>query len=121
MLIRKIVERLLRCEIHFFFFFFLFFFFFFFWLDCIEIPINGGESEFSSEEFFRSNNITVSGISLVESTLLFSIKAIHFKPNGPLNSPDCYFFDLKLLFDNQGCCNVPYLLSQVITIFFNIH
>lgn len=70
--------------------------------ECIEIPINGGESEFSSEEFFRENNITVSGISLVEATLMFSIKAIHFKPNGPLNSPDCYFFDLKLLFDNQG-------------------
>jgi hypothetical protein len=71
-------------------------------IECIEIPINGGESEFSSEEFFREKNITVSGISLVEATLMFSIKAIHFKPNGPLNSPDCYFFDLKLLFDNQG-------------------
>ena len=60
------------------------------------------EPDFKSEEFFRAHGLTVSGLSLVESALLFSIKAIHLKPNGPLNSPDCYAFDLRLVFDNQG-------------------
>lgn len=68
----------------------------------MEIPIDKGTSSFNSENFLRQNNLTVSGLSLVEATLLFSIKAIHFKPNGPLNGPDCYTFDLKLDFNNQG-------------------
>ncbi len=68
----------------------------------MEIPIDGDMSSFKSEDFLREQNITVSGLSLVEATLMFSIKAIHFKPNGPLNGPDCYTFDLQLLFNNQG-------------------
>lgn len=70
--------------------------------ECVEIPIDADMSAFSSEDFLRQKNITVNGISLVEATLLFSIKSIHFKPNGPLNGPDCYSFDLALLFNNQG-------------------
>ena len=59
-------------------------------------------SNFSSEAFLRDHNVPVSGSSLVEAVLLFSVKAVHFKPNGPVNSPDCYLFDLELAFDNQG-------------------
>lgn len=59
-------------------------------------------SSFKSEDFLASNNVTVNGLSLVEAELSFSIKAIHFKPNGPTNSPDCYLFDLRIVFDNQG-------------------
>lgn len=68
----------------------------------MEIPIDADVSAFKSEDFLREKNITVSGLSLVEATLMFSIKAIHFKPNGPLNGPDCYSFDLGLVFNNQG-------------------
>ncbi|XP_046652734.1 mucolipin-3-like [Daphnia pulicaria] len=70
--------------------------------ECVEIPIDADVSAFKSEDFLREKNITVSGLSLVEATLMFSIKAIHFKPNGPLNGPDCYSFDLGLVFNNQG-------------------
>lgn len=59
-------------------------------------------SNFTSENFLNEQNMTISGLSLVEATLMFSIKAIHFKPNGPLNGPDCYTFDLRLVFNNQG-------------------
>lgn len=68
----------------------------------MEIPIDIDMSSFKSEDFLREQNITVSGLSLVEATLMFSIKAIHLKPNGPLNGPDCYTFDLELVFNNQG-------------------
>lgn len=69
---------------------------------CLDIPIKRDMSNFKIEEFLKQKNLTVSGLSLVQATLIFSIKAIHFKPNGPLNGPDCYSFDLRLLFDNQG-------------------
>lgn len=68
----------------------------------MDIPIDRDMSSFKSGDFLREKNISVSGLSLVEATLLFSIKAIHFKPNGPLNGPDCYTFDLRLEFNNQG-------------------
>lgn len=74
-------------------------FIFYIILECVEIPL---DPDFKSESFFQENNITISALTLVEASLLFSIKGIHFKPNGPLNSPDCYAFDLRLVFDNQG-------------------
>ena len=68
----------------------------------MEIQLDTDVANFKSEDFLREKNITVSGLSLVEATLMFSIKAIHFKPNGPLNGPDCYSVDLGLVFNNQG-------------------
>ena len=59
-------------------------------------------SNFSSQVLLAEHNASVIGASLVEATLDFSIKAIHFKPNGPSNEPDCYLFNLQLVFDNRG-------------------
>ena len=71
-------------------------------LVCVDISINEDPASFSSEEFLRSNNMSVNGQTLVEASLSFSIKAIHFRPNELLlNSPDCYLFNLKLVFSDQ--------------------
>lgn len=59
-------------------------------------------ADFKIQDFFRLRNITVDGITLVEANLEFAIKSIHIKPNGPLSSPDCYTFDVKLTFSNEG-------------------
>jgi len=70
---------------------------------CVEIPKQEQEAgSFSSEEFLQRHNMTVNGISLVDASLSFSIKAIHFRANELLlNMPDCYLFNLKLVFSDQ--------------------
>lgn len=71
-------------------------------VECIEVPIDGDMADFKFPDFLALHNMTVRGVSLVEARLLFAIKSIHVKPNGPLTSPDCYTFDVALVFSNQG-------------------
>lgn len=54
-----------------------------------------------SEKFLESIGITVSFQSLVKATLDFSLKTVNFKAYGPLTAPDCYKFNIQILFDNS--------------------
>ena len=58
-------------------------------------------SDLEIEDFLSKHNVTLNGRSLVDAVLKFSVKAIHFKPSGMLSYPDCYLFDLNLIFNNQ--------------------
>jgi len=69
---------------------------------CVDISIDEDPDTFSSEEFLQTHNMSVNGQTLVDASLSFSIKAIHFRPNELLlNMPDCYLFNLKLIFSDQ--------------------
>lgn len=39
--------------------------------------------------------------AFVEATLRFSIRTVNFKAAGPIVAPDCYQFDIEILFDNS--------------------
>ncbi|XP_063219487.1 mucolipin-3-like isoform X2 [Bacillus rossius redtenbacheri] len=70
--------------------------------DCINITISKTRIEkFSSKRFLRAHGITINFSALVFATLLFSVKTVSFKAAGPITPPDCYKFDIEILFNNQ--------------------
>ena len=74
----------------------------FFFSVCVDIPIDEDPTKFTSEEFLRTYNMSMNGQTLVDASLSFSIKAIHFRANElRLNIPNCYLFNLKLIFSDQ--------------------
>lgn len=66
---------------------------------CINITeqaiINGSRS------YLESKGIAVHFAALVKATLVFSVKTVNFKAAGPITPPDCYQFDIEILFDNS--------------------
>lgn len=51
--------------------------------------------------YLRSKEMTVNFSALVQATLAFSVKTVNFKAAGPIAPPDCYQFDIEILFDNR--------------------
>lgn len=56
---------------------------------------------FSSKQFFKESELKVDFASLVRAELMFSIKTINFRAAGPITPPDCYRFDVAIIFDNE--------------------
>lgn len=54
---------------------------------------------FSAETYFQSQDIKFS--ALVFATLQFSLKTVNFKAAGRISPPNCYQFDITILFDNE--------------------
>lgn len=54
-----------------------------------------------SEKFLESIGVTVSFQALVKASLEFAVKTVNFKAYGPLTAPDCYKFNIQILFDNS--------------------
>nr|MBE5724911.1 transient receptor potential cation channel, mucolipin ortholog [Cucujiformia] len=54
---------------------------------------------FSSKIYFEAADIKFS--ALVKATLDFSLKTVYFKSAGRITPPDCYQFDITILFDNE--------------------
>lgn len=53
---------------------------------------------------FSSQNILNDSIvfsALLQTKLTFGIKTVNLKSAGPITPPDCYFFNVSILFDNQ--------------------
>ncbi|KAF6215791.1 hypothetical protein GE061_000126 [Apolygus lucorum] len=48
------------------------------------------------------NDSPVKFPSLVKATISFSLKTINLKAAGPLSPPDCYRFNIMILFNNEG-------------------
>jgi mucolipin 3 len=65
---------------------------------CMKLPsINNG-----SQAYFESKDVIIDFSALVTVTLDFSIKTVNFKSAGPIAAPDCYQFDIQVLFDNSN-------------------
>nr|NVI71407.1 transient receptor potential cation channel, mucolipin ortholog [Cucujiformia] len=67
---------------------------------CSNITLDEKEEEqFNSKMYFRSQDIKFS--ALVKATLKFSLKTVNFKSAGRISPPNCYQFDITILFDNE--------------------
>nr|NVI71395.1 transient receptor potential cation channel, mucolipin ortholog [Cucujiformia] len=66
---------------------------------CTNISHDITQGSFSSEVYFESLDIKFS--ALVKATLDFSVKTVNFKSAGQISPPNCYRFDITILFDNE--------------------
>nr|NVI71436.1 transient receptor potential cation channel, mucolipin ortholog [Cucujiformia] len=55
--------------------------------------------KFNAESYFQSQDISFS--AMVYATLKFSLKTVNFKAAGRITPPNCYQFDITILFDNK--------------------
>ncbi|XP_049874577.1 mucolipin-3-like [Pectinophora gossypiella] len=67
---------------------------------CINFTRNDGEG-FQSQRFLSNAGLNISFASLVRAKLMFSIKTINFRAAGPITPPDCFRFDVEIIFDNE--------------------
>lgn len=68
----------------------------------LPIPVNSSISaDFNSKAFFAENNFTIQFDRLINLEVKFSLKYILLKALAPMDSPDCYQFDINVLFDDQ--------------------
>ncbi|CAH0398587.1 unnamed protein product [Chilo suppressalis] len=58
-------------------------------------------TSFSSEKLLRNSALDINFASLVRAKLMFSLKTINFRAAGPITPPDCYRFDVAIIFDNE--------------------
>nr|MBE5724917.1 transient receptor potential cation channel, mucolipin ortholog [Cucujiformia] len=65
---------------------------------CTNITYNANE-EFNSKTYLRNQVIQFS--ALVRATIQFSLKTVNFKSAGRISPPNCYQFDITILFDNE--------------------
>lgn len=54
-----------------------------------------------SKIWFEEHDIQLQFSAFVKATLDFSVKTVNFKAAGPIAPPDCYQFDIQILFDNS--------------------
>lgn len=59
------------------------------------------DEKFHSESFINNAGLNISFASLVRAKLMFSLKTINFRAAGPITTPDCYRFDIEVIFDNE--------------------
>nr|NVI71383.1 transient receptor potential cation channel, mucolipin ortholog [Cucujiformia] len=66
---------------------------------CINISHDVNQGPFESQSYLESLGIKFS--ALVKATLDFSLKTVNFKSAGRISPPNCYQFDITILFDNE--------------------
>nr|NVI71393.1 transient receptor potential cation channel, mucolipin ortholog [Cucujiformia] len=66
---------------------------------CTNISHDSNQGEFNSKSYFEGQDIKFS--ALVKATLDFSLKTVNFKSAGRISPPNCYQFDITILFDNE--------------------
>nr|NVI71350.1 transient receptor potential cation channel, mucolipin ortholog [Cucujiformia] len=66
---------------------------------CSNITHDIYEGAFNSKTYLESQEIKFS--ALVKATLDFSLKTVNFKSAGRISPPNCYQFDITILFDNE--------------------
>jgi mucolipin 3 len=67
---------------------------------CINFTSSPNEL-FSSKDTLTNSGLEVSFAALVRAKLMFSLKTINFRAAGPITPPDCYRFDVAIIFDNE--------------------
>lgn len=70
-------------------------------IDTLCLNLTGNVTEIGSEAYLASKDIIVSFSALVKATLEMSVKTVNFKAAGPIAPPDCYQFNIIILFDNR--------------------
>nr|NVI71453.1 transient receptor potential cation channel, mucolipin ortholog [Cucujiformia] len=68
---------------------------------CINISHDINQGIFSSKEYLDSIDQDIKFSALVKATLDFSVKTVNFKSAGRISPPNCYQFDITILFDNE--------------------
>lgn len=63
--------------------------------------LTGNITQIKSKAYLSEMGIDVNFAAFVRATLTFSIKTVNFKAAGPIAPPDCYQFDIEILFDNS--------------------
>nr|NVI71481.1 transient receptor potential cation channel, mucolipin ortholog [Cucujiformia] len=66
---------------------------------CSNISHDINQGTFKSETYLEAHDIKFS--ALVKATLDFSLKTVNFKAAGRISPPNCYQFDITILFDNE--------------------
>nr|NVI71379.1 transient receptor potential cation channel, mucolipin ortholog [Cucujiformia] len=66
---------------------------------CSNISHDLTQGQFNSKNYFASEDFKFS--ALVRATLDFSLKTVNFKSAGRISPPNCYQFDITILFDNE--------------------
>lgn len=67
---------------------------------CEALPPN--VTTIGVENYLQQRGVEVNFASLVSAQLTFKIKTVNFKANGgPLSAPDCFRFDISILFNNR--------------------
>nr|NVI71366.1 transient receptor potential cation channel, mucolipin ortholog [Cucujiformia] len=66
---------------------------------CANISHDMEDETFNSKMYLESLNIKFS--ALVMATLDFSVKTVNFESGGRITSPNCYQFDITILFNNE--------------------
>lgn len=66
---------------------------------CEKLPQN--VSFIGVEKYLEDRGVEVNFASLVTAELAFKIKTVNFKANGALSAPDCFRFDISILFNNR--------------------
>nr|NVI71422.1 transient receptor potential cation channel, mucolipin ortholog [Cucujiformia] len=66
---------------------------------CTNISHDDDQKKFDSKSYLESLDIKFS--ALVRATLDFSVKTVNFKAGGRISPPNCYQFDITILFDNE--------------------
>nr|NVI71471.1 transient receptor potential cation channel, mucolipin ortholog [Cucujiformia] len=66
---------------------------------CSNISHDVSQEKFDSKLYFETQGIKFS--ALVRATLDFSLKTVNFKSAGRISPPNCYQFDITILFDNE--------------------
>ncbi|GAB0094000.1 Mucolipin [Sergentomyia squamirostris] len=70
-------------------------------IDTLCLNLTGNVTEIGSEAYLASKDVIVSFSALVKATLEMSVKTVNFKAAGPIAPPDCYQFNIIILFDNR--------------------
>nr|MBE5724920.1 transient receptor potential cation channel, mucolipin ortholog [Cucujiformia] len=66
---------------------------------CSNITYYDVNEQFNAKTCFRNQVIEFS--AFVKATLKFSLKTVNFKSAGRISPPNCYQFDITILFDNE--------------------
>lgn len=66
---------------------------------CLTMQLNDTRNGIQS--FLHTNDIYIQFSALVKTTVEFAIKTVNLKASGPISAPDCYRFDIEILFDNS--------------------
>ncbi|CAG9793660.1 unnamed protein product [Diatraea saccharalis] len=61
----------------------------------------GSDVLFSSKDLLKKSELDINFAALVRAKLMFSLKTINFRAAGPITPPDCYRFDIAIVFDNE--------------------
>lgn len=72
--------------------------------EIIENCVNISESFnqlLNSKEYLAHHDLNINFAALVKAELGFSLKTVNFKSAGRISSPNCFLFNIKIIFDNE--------------------